>query len=160
MLILNIFADQIRGHFVPHRPHKIPIAPKLPRPKLLLQPRKLLKHYLRAYTLQYLYNLCRRIFGWCRKKYVNMINLDPHCVNLKIILPRYLSKQLLYPLLQLFRQNMFPVLWNPHEMIFDVIDCMSSPFDRHAATISHFSCLRHEGFDPRPYRRGIPPYFL
>jgi len=160
MLILNILPNQIRIHFVPHCPHKIPITPKLPRPKLLLQPKKLLKHYPRTYTLQHLYNLCRRIFGWRRKKYVNMINFDPHCLNLKIILPRYLPKQLLYPLLQLFRQDVFPIFRNPYKMIFDVIDCMLSPFNPHAATISHFSCLRHKGFHSRLYGRGITPHFL
>jgi hypothetical protein len=45
-------------------------------------------------------------------------------------------------------------------MILDIIDCMSCPFNRHAATISYSSCLRHEGFHPHPYRWGISPYFL
>jgi hypothetical protein len=53
-----------------------------------------------------------------------------------------------------------PIFRNPDKMIFDFINCMLSSFDRHAATISYFSCLRHEGSHPRPYRRGIPPYFL
>jgi len=157
MLILNILPDQLRGYLVSLCPHKISITPKLPSPKLPLQPRKLLKYLLRTNTLQHLYNLCRRILGRGRKKYVNMINLNPHHINLKIILLRYLSKQLLYPLPQLFRQNVFPIFWNPNKMIFDVIDRMLRSFDYHAATISYFPCLRHEGFHPHPYRWGIQP---
>jgi hypothetical protein len=160
MLILNILPNQFRSYFVSHCPHKIPITPKLSRPKLLLQSRKLLKYLLRTDTLQNLYNFSRRILGRCRKKYMNMIHLDPHRINLKIILLRYFSKQLLYPLLQLLRQNLLPIFWNPNEMILDIIDCMLCSFNRHAATISYFPCLRHEGFHPHPYRWGIPPYFL
>lgn len=152
MLILNILPDQIRGYIISHCPPKIPITPKLPCPKPFLQFRKLLKHYLRTYALQCLYNLYRRILGRFQKKYMYMINFDPHCVNLKIILPRYLSKQLFYPLLHHPRQNGVPIFWNPYKIIFDVLDCMFSPFNRHTTTISYFSCLRHESFHSHPYR--------
>jgi len=160
MLILNIFPDQFRSYLVSHCPYKIPITPKLSCPKLFLQPWELLKYLFRTDTLQNLYNFSGRILRWSRKKNMNMINFNPHNVNLKIILLRDHSKQLLYPLFQPFCQNVLPIFWNPYKMIFDVINCMFSSFDRHAATISYFPCLRHEGFDPRPDRRGIPPYFL
>ena len=160
MLILNILPDQISGHFVSHFPYKIPITPKLSCPKLLLQPRKLRQHLSRTNALQNLHNLSRRISRRSRKKYMNMVFFDPHHINLKFIFLRYLSKQLPYPLLQLLRQNLLPIFWNPNEMILDIINRMLCSSYRHAATISYFQCLRHQGFHPHPYRWGISPYFL
>jgi hypothetical protein len=48
---------------------------------------------------------------------MNMINLDPHRVNVKIVLLRYCPKQRFHPVFQLLRPNMLPIFRNPNKMI-------------------------------------------
>jgi len=149
MRLLNILSDQIRDYFVPHCPHKILTTSKPSCPKPPLQPRKLLKYYL--YSSILLLSLPGNAWMGAKEIYEHD-QLLPYCVNLKIILTGYLSKQLFYPLLQLFRENGFRIFWNPYKMIFDVIDCMLYPFNFYAAAISYFLYLRNKGFHPHPYR--------
>jgi len=52
-MVSNISLSQIRGAFVPHRPNKIPILPKLSPPELLLNLRIFLKYLTRRNTLQH-----------------------------------------------------------------------------------------------------------
>jgi len=127
MLILNILLDQLRSDFVSHCPHKISTTPKLPRPKLPLQLRKFLKYLPRNDTLKNLYYFSRRITGRSRKKNINMNNFDSYDLNLRIILFRYRSKQLLYPVFKLPRQNVFPIFRYPNKMILYIIDCLFRP---------------------------------
>src|SRR3989338_7468951 len=132
MLILYISSYYICGYFVSNRSDKVSIVPKFSTPKIFLQPRVLFKNFAGAYSFQYIHNLCRGIPWWSSQKHMNMVWHNFHRIYFKFILLSYFPKKLFNSFLHPLFQNTLAILWNPDNVIFDVIYRMFRSFNSHA----------------------------
>jgi len=138
-MISDISLDQIRGDFVPHRPYKISILPKLSPPQLLLNLRVSLKYLTRRNTLQHPHHLGYRILRRKAQKNVDVVRGYPHLLNLKPMVLRYIQKNLFYLRPYIFLLNPFPIFRCPDQMIFGVVYRMRCPPDSHERSYTIFS---------------------
>ena len=141
MMIFDVTLDQIRRHLIPHCSDKISVLPKLSSPQLPLHFRKFFKHFTCRNTLQHPYYLGNRISWRKTQEQVHMVRRHPHFLNLKPMALRNLRKYLSYSPPYITSLNPFPVLGCPHQMIFRIVNRMSSSSDCHAFDISHLICL-------------------
>ncbi len=154
-MIFDVALDQIRRDFIPHGPRKIPILPKLSSPKLFLHLRKCLKYLTCRNTLEHPYHPCNRIPRRKTQEYMNMIRCHSHLLNFKTIilcnLPNYLLR--LFP--DIFSLNPFPIFRRPYQMIFRIVDSVSSSSDCHEALYSTFCLLSADAPFIPVHRKGF-----
>ena len=155
-LIFNIFTYYVSGDFVTYTPNKISITPKLLRPQLFPQFRKLPKYLTRRYTFQYLHYLRRGISGRYLNKYMHVIPHDFHNIYLELIFLGFLLKHLLQMLRNFITQYVLPIFWYPHQVILQVIYGMFCPSNPHAAVI-HEKALFRQAPLPRLTASHFPP---
>jgi len=141
-LVFNISPDYVRGYFVSYTPYKIFITPKLSRPQLLSQLRKLPKYFTGRYTLQYLHHLRRRIPRWCLQKNMYVIFHNFHRIYPELILPRNPLKYFLQVARHLPTQYLFPVLRYPNQVILQIIYRVFRPSYSHAIFLPPIQVLR------------------
>jgi len=148
-LLLDVFSDDLSGHFVTHRSNIVPVSPEFPTPKLLLHLRKLPEYLARRNALHYLRHFSRCV-SWRRShKHMNMIPICRQRINyppVPLANPFYqLTKTLRYtrPI-----QQTFPIFHYPHDVVTDVPPRMR-PTDRlaHRPTLPHLP----------PRLKGAPP---
>ena len=139
LMISNISLDQIRGDFVPHRPNKISILPKLSSPQLLLNLRIFLKYLTRRNTLQHPYHLGYRIPRRETQKNMDVVRGYPHFLNLKPMMFRHIPKYLFYLRPYIFLLNPFPIFRCPYQMIFGVVNRMRCSPNSHEGSYTIFS---------------------
>ena len=155
-MIFDVALDQIRRDFIPHGPRKIPILPKFPSPKLFLHFRKSLT---RRYTLQHSYHPRNRIPRRKTQEHMNMIRCHSHLLNLKTIIlsnfPKYLSR--LVP--NIFSLNPFPIFRCPYQVIFCIVNSVSSSSDSHAVSYSTFFCFQQMHLSSPSTGRGFQMRF-
>src|SRR5512139_323941 len=137
-MIPNVALDQIRHHFISNHPCKIPVFPEFPSPQSLLHFWKLFKYFCSRNTLQHSHDVCNRISWWKTQKYKHMVRSYINLLNLKLMTLRYLPKHLLNHLSYLFPSDPFPILWCPNQMIFCVVNSMSSSSDYHGVSYTTF----------------------
>ena len=135
-LIFNISPYYICSNFITNTPDKIAIAPKLSRPKLSPQFRKLFKNLSCRYTFKYLYYLRRRISRRYCNKYMHMVFHYFHRVYIKLIFFGYLLKYLLQIPRNFIPHYVFSVLWYPYQMIFQIIYGVFCPLYSHTIFIA------------------------
>jgi hypothetical protein len=135
-LVFNIFPYYVSSYFVPYTPDKISVTPKFSSPKLFLQLREFSKYFSRRYTLEYLHYLRGCISRRYFHKYVHMILHYFHCVYTKLIFFGNLSKYIFQVLRNLTTHYPLSVLWDPYQMIFQIIYSVFCPFYAHAIFIS------------------------
>ncbi len=137
-MIPDISLDQIRRYFVSHCPGKIPILPKFSSPQFLPHLGKFLKYLAGRYALQHTYYLRNRISWRKTHEYVNMVRCDSHLLNLKTIILRYFRENLSCFISYILSFNPFPIFWGPDQMIFCVVNSVSSSFDSHGISYITF----------------------
>jgi len=148
-LLLDVFSDDLRRHFVPYRPNIIPIAPKLPSPKLFLDLRKLPKYFPRRYTFDYLHHFGWRV-SWRRShKHMNVIPVGRHRVDHPSVSFPYALHQLTQTLGHSSPiQQVFPILHYPHQVVSDIPSSMCTALcTAHSATLPYLP----------PRLKGSPP---
>jgi hypothetical protein len=138
-MISDISLDQIRGDFLPHRPNKISILPKLSPPQWLLNPRIFLKYLTRRNTLQYPYHLGYRIPRRKTQKNMDVVQCHPHFLNLNPMMLRPIPKYLFYLRPYIFLLNPFPIFRCPYQMIFGVVNRMRCSPNSHEGSYTIFS---------------------
>jgi len=158
-MIFDVALDQIHRDFIPHGPRKIPILPKFPSPKLFLHFRKFLKYLTRRNTLQHPYYPCNRISRRKTQEYMNMIRCHSHLLNLKTIIFCNFSKYLPRLIPDIFSLNPFPILRRPYQVIFCIIDSMSSSSNSHAVSYSTFFCFQQTHLSSPSTGRGFQMRF-
>lgn len=131
LMIANITPDHFRGYFIPCGSDKITIIPQFSSPQMFEKIRELFKHFSRTYTFEQIYYLCRRISRRCRQKYMHMFRHYFYAIYLKFVLFSYLCKYFFQPVLLRFGKYFFTIFRNPNKMVFDIIYCMSGPFNNH-----------------------------
>ena len=158
-MIFDVALDQIRRDFIPHGPGKIPILPEFSSPKLFLHFRKSLKYLTRRNTLQHPYYPCNRISWRKTHEYMNMIRCHSHLLNLKTIIlcnfPQYLSR--LIP--NIFSLNPFPIFRRPYQVIFCIVNSVSSSSDTHAVSYTTFFCFQQTHLSSPSTGRGFQMRF-
>ena len=155
-LIFNIFPYYVSSNSITYTPDKIPITPKLPRPQLLPQFRKLLKYLTARHALQYLHHLCRGIPWRCFNKYVHMVFHDFHRIYPEFIFLSNPLKHLLQILGNFPTQYVLPVLRYPHQVILQIIYGVFSPSNTHASVIQE-KALARQVPSPRLTASHFPP---
>ena len=155
-LIFNIFPYYVSGDFITYTPDKISIAPKLPRPKLLPQLRKLPKYFTRRHTFHYLHHLCWGITRWCLNKYMHVVFHHLHRIYPELIFLSNPLKHLFQILGNFPTQYVFPVLRYPHQVILQIIYGMFSPSNSHSAVIQEKALFRQASL-PRLTASHFPP---
>ena len=148
-LLLDVFSNHFGCHLMPYCANIVPIAPKLPSPKLLLDLRKLPKYFPRRYTFHYLHHFCGCVSRWRSHEHMNVIPIGCHRINH----PSVSFPNPLYQFTQSLRnsrpiQQVFPILYNPHYVISDIPTSM-----RPAQCTAHPTTLPH--LPPR--LKGSPP---
>ncbi len=138
-VILNILPDYLCCNFISYCADEIPVLPKLTTPKLLLDPRIFPENDTCTNTLQNPYNLRNAISWRKRQENVHMIFSYLHCINLKIMILRYLMKYSPYSFSYISTKNPLPILRCPYQMIFCVVYCMWCSFQCHVLNIAHLS---------------------
>jgi len=131
-MIFNVTFDQICCYLISNRPSKIPILPKFPSPQLLLHFWKLLKYFSRGDALQYPYHVRNRISWWKTQKYMDVIRSYVNLFNLIPMMLRNFRKYFLNLFPYIFPLNPFSIFRCPHQMVFRVVNRMSSPSNGHA----------------------------
>lgn len=155
-LIFNIFPYYISGNFVTYTPDKISIAPKLPRPQLFPQFRKLLKYLACRHTFQYLHYLRWGISGRYLNKYMHVVFHYSHSIYLELILLSYPLKDLLQMPRNFITQYVLSIFWYPYQVILQVIYSMLRPSITHA-TFIHEKALFRQAPLPRLTASHFPP---
>ncbi len=159
LMIFDVALDQIRRDFIPHGPGKIPILPEFSSPKLFLHLRKFLKYLTRRNTLQHSYHPRNRIPRRKSYEYMNMIRCHSHLLNLKTIIlcnfPKYLSR--LIP--DIFSLNPFPIFRCPYQVIFCIVNSVSSSSDTHAVSYTTFFCFQQTHLSSPSTGRGFQMRF-
>jgi len=130
MLQFDVATYHIGRYLIPHRSHKVSIAPHFPSPQLLSQLRIPTKHLSRRDTFHHLYHPARAVPRRCHHKQVNMIGHHFHRVYLQLIPLGYPCKDLFQTLGQRLLQNQFAIFRNPYKMVLQVVDRMARSFDR------------------------------
>src|SRR5579863_1002878 len=123
---------RITSAVVSNTADKEPITPQLPAPQPLLHFWKLLKYQPSRDTLQNLYHLGRRIPRRTTQKNMHVILHHLLSIYLKIIALGYLLKNLFQPLCHMFTQYHPPILRNPDNMIFQIVNSSPSMLQPHA----------------------------
>ncbi len=121
--------------------HKIPILPKFSSPQFLLYLWKFIKYLTRCNTLQHPNYVSNRIPRWKTQKYMNMIWSHSQFLNLKPMMRCNVGKDFSNSFPNILSLNPFSVLRHPDQMVFRVVNRMSTPSDCHAALISYFFYL-------------------
>ena len=140
-MIFDVALDQIRRDFIPHGPRKIPVLPKFSSPQLFLHFWKFLKYFTGRNTLQHPYYPGNRIPRWKTQEYMNMIRYHPHLLNFKTIILCNLQKYLLRLIPDIFSLNPYPILRRPYQVIFRIVDSVSSSSDTHEVSYTTFFLL-------------------
>jgi len=156
-LIFNILPYDVSSDLITYTPDKISIAPKLPRPQLFPQFRKLLKYLTGRHTFQYLHYLRWGISRRNLNKYVHVILHDFHRIYPKLILLSNSLKHLFQVRRHFPAQHVLPVLRYPHQVIFQIIYGVLRPSYSHAAFISPTQLLRQMSYQPRLTASHFPP---
>ena len=156
-LIFNIFPYYVSSDLVTDTPDKISIAPKLPRPQLFSQFRKLLKYLSRRHTFQYLHCLRRRISGRYLNKYVDMVLHNLHRIYPELILLSNPLKYLFQVRRNLPTQYVLPILRYPNQVILQIIYGVPCPSNCHATFISPIQRFRQVPCHPRLTASHFPP---
>ena len=138
-MISDISLDQIGGNFVPHRPNKISILPKLSPPQLLLNLRVFLKYLTRRNTLQHPHHLGYRIPRRKAQENMDVVRCYPHFLNFEPMMLRHIQKDFFYLRTNIFLLNPFPIFRRPYQMIFRVVNRMRCPPDSHEGSYTIFS---------------------
>jgi hypothetical protein len=148
-LLLDVFSNHFGCHLMPNCPDIVPIAPKLPSPKLLLDLRKLPKYLPCRYTSYYLHYFCGCVSRWRSHEHMNVISVGCHRINH----PSVSLADSRYQLTQSLRnsrpvQQVFAILYNPHHVIPDIPTSMRST-----------QCIAHPTTLPYlpPHLKGSPP---
>ena len=89
-------------------------------------------------TLQYAYHMRYRISRWKTQEDMNVIRSYTNLLNLKLILLRNFPKNLLNLLPYILPLNPFSIFRRPHQMIFCIVNRMSSPSDCHGVSYTTF----------------------
>ena len=136
ILVFNISPDYVSGDFITNTSNKIPIVPKLSSPELFPNLGKLFKYLSGRYTLHYLHDFRRRIFGGCLRKYVDVVFHYFHRIYCESVFFSYFSKYLFQIGRDFFTQDVLPVFRYPHQVILQVIYSMFGPSYAHANFIA------------------------
>jgi len=155
-LIFNIFPYYVSGNLVAYTSDKISIAPKLPRPQLFSQFRKLFKYLTGRETFQYLHYLRRGISGRYLNKYMHVLFHNFHRIYPELILLSYPLKHLFQVLRNFTTQYVLPVLRYPHQVILKIVDSVFCPSNPHAKVIQEKVLLRQTSL-PRLTASHFPP---
>jgi len=131
-MIFDVTLYQICCNLIPHRPRKIPIFPKFSSPQLLLHLRKLLKYLAGRNTLQHPYYLRNRIPRWKTQEDMDVTRCHPHLLDLKTIMLQHLQKYLFRFVPDIFSLNPFSIFRRPYQVIFCVVNGVSSSPDTQA----------------------------
>ena len=123
-LILNIPANDVSSDFIANTPDKIPVIPKLSRPKLFPELGKLLECLSRRDTLHYLHHLSRRVFRRGFGKYMHVVFHYFHSIYVKAVLFSYMQEDPFKIFRYLSAEYLLPIFGYPHQMVFKVIDGM------------------------------------
>ena len=140
--MFDIATNHLGRDVVSYTPDKIAIVPQFPAPQLLLHLRKLLKNHPGRNTFQPLHNLGRTIARGDRKKYMHMIVQYFLGVDFKSIPLGNLLKNHLQPMCHALTQDHPPIFWDPHHMIFEVVNGTSGSLETHASKNTRLSLLR------------------
>jgi len=154
-MIFDVTLDQICRDFVPHGPCKIPILPKFPSPQLFPHFRKFLKYLTGRNALQHSHHPCNRIPRWKTQKYMNMIRCHSHLFYLKTIILCNLQKYLLRLIPDIFSLNPFSILRCPYQVIFRIVNGMSSSSDSHEVSYTIFFCFQQTHLSSPSTGRGF-----
>src|SRR4030042_347088 len=158
-MIFDVALDQTRRDFIPHGPRKIPILPEFSSPKLFLHLRKSLKYLTRRNTLQHSYHFRNRIPRWKTHEYMNRIRCHFHLLNLKTIILCNFSKYLSRLIPDICSLNPFPIFRCPYQMIFCIVNSVSSSSDTHAVSYTTFFCFQQTHLSSPSTGRGFQMRF-
>lgn len=120
--------DHFCGHFVSHARSILSGAPQMTAPQLPLDLWKLLKDDLRRNVLKNTHNLSGRPLWSRRDKQMHMIRHQLHGQYIKIVLLGNLTEKFFDTFFYRTRQKGFAIFRYPNQMIFQIVDCMMSPF--------------------------------
>jgi hypothetical protein len=158
-MISDVALNQIRRDFVPHGPRKIPVLPELSSPQLFSHFWKFLKDLTRRNTLQHTYYSCNRISCGEAQEHVNMIRCYTHLLNFKTVMICNLQKYLFCLIPDIFSLNPSPILGCPHQVIFRILNSMSSSSDTHEVSYSTFFCFQQTHLSSPSTERGFQVRF-
>jgi len=158
-MISDVSLDQFFRDFIPHGSCKIPILPEFSSPKLSLHFRKYLKCLACRNTLQHPYHPRNRIPRRKTQKYMNMVRRYSHLLNLKTMILCNLQKYLPHLISDIFSLNPFPIFRRPYQVIFCVINSVSSSSDTHVVSYSTFFCFQQTHLSSPSTGRGFQVRF-
>ena len=140
-MVFYIVSNDLCGYFIANCSDKISIFPKLSTPQFLFYFGVLLKYHTSADALEHPYYFGNRIPRWEGQKDVDMVFCNLKGIYLKIVMLGNLLKDLFHSLSNIISQDPFSVFRGPYQMIFRIIDRMSSSFQYHAVNIAYLSLL-------------------
>lgn len=142
----NVLPDDFSGHFIPHRPNKVSVFPKLSTPQLLFHAREISSNNLGAHRFKHLNHPSNGIFGRKREKEMDMIFSDLHLGNFKTMVVGNFLKHFMHSAPDRFIEHPFSIFGSPHQMIFCIINAVTCSLEAHAPTLPNFCCQRQHAF--------------
>lgn len=158
-MIFDVPLDQICRNFISHRPCKIPILPKFSPPKLLPHFRISIKYLACRNTLQHPHHPRNRVPRRKTQKYMNMVQHYSHLLNIKTIVLCNFKNYLPRLISDIFSLNPFPILRRPYQMIFGVVNSVSSSSDTHVVSYTTFFCFQQTHLSSPSTGRGFQVRF-
>ena len=145
-MMLNIFANHFRRHFVADRSGEIAVFPEFPAPQLPFDLRVLSEDRSRTQTLEPRHHLGNRIARRKRAEEMNVIRTHLHLFDGDVIVLSNLLKQFADTLGQFALQNLLTILRRPDQVISRIIGGVGSSSEYHARILSN---PRHLGIGHR-----------
>src|SRR5512137_1510728 len=99
--MLNVSSDDVGRDLIPHGAGKIPVFPKLPAPKLILDLRVLLKNHTGTDALEHPHHPGNAVSRRKRQENMNMIGTDLQRLDHKSMTQCDLLEDLLHPHLKI-----------------------------------------------------------
>ena len=130
MLQLYVSTNHRSGHFIPHRPYKVAVAPQLSSPQLLPQFGVTTEQFPCRDTLDDLHHPAGTVLGRRRKKQVDAIGHYLQGVNLQPISRSNAVENLFQALSHRPFQDKLAVFRNPNKVVLQVINRMFGTFNR------------------------------
>jgi len=158
-MIFDVPLDQIRRDFISHGPCKIPILPKFSSPKLFLHFWKFLKYLTCRNTLQHPHHPRNRIPRRKTQEYMNVVRCHSHLLNFKTIILCNLQKYLPRLIPDIFSFNPFSIFRRPYQVIFSVLNSVSSSSDTHVVSYTIFFCFQQTHLSSPSTGRGFQVRF-